>query len=193
MKRLDVRPFVRSSLGLLGCALLVGCHAEAPPTAGPHAEAAQARPAIDQEADRTVEKAEKVADATAPQPAPAPAPASSDTVPPLTAPVVDAVKTQVHEALGELGDGVQQATAGARQKADKIASGARQKADGLEQNLRQASDDLGKKARDATHNVTSDLLKKAQGTVDQGLERARETAKDLVPPPNPAPTPAPTR
>lgn len=174
MKRLDARPFVLPSLGLLGWALLVGCHAEAPPTVAPTPSPASApmvaasepegRQAVDQGTDRKVEKAEKVAGAVVP--ATNPAPPASDAAPPLTGPVVDAARTQVNDAVGELGRGVQPVT-------DEAAAGARQKADGLEQNLRQATDDPGKKA---------------QGPVDQGLKRAKDAVQEVVPPPNPTPT-----
>lgn len=116
---------------------------------------------------------------------------SQEVLPEVVAPVVDAAKGQVNEAVGELGDGARRVadgvTQGVRQAAEEATQGVREKADGLKQSFRQATEDLSQKAKETTHRTTSDLLKKLK-------EGARETvkgAKEAVTPAAPAPTPAP--
>ena len=123
--------------------------------------------------DQVRQTAQKVETAIGAPPSP-----DASALPALIEPVIEAAKSQVNQAAGELGQGVQKVT-------DGLKEGVRQTTDELTQGLREKSDALGQKARDEAHKTTSSLLNRlnttAKDAAKQGINKAKIAVKDVAP------------
>jgi hypothetical protein len=179
-----VRPL--SPLALVGVLIwtTAGCHSEsATPTSATPASTGAAVPeatlpastdvpvqeALPVTLDDNVRQTAHTSDPAVAPPPEAPAP---EPIPAL--PVVDTVKKNVNQAVGELDQGVQQT-------ADELKQGVRRKADNVKRDVEQTADQFEHKVHDRTHELTDGLIKKAEdygkGNVPKGLQRAQDELK----------------